>query len=712
MAHIFRYFKDYSKTIIIIILLLIVQAICDLGLPQYTSDIVDIGITQSGIERITPSEIRKETLNVLTSFLTEEEEAFVKSAYTESPDDPNLLILNTKKGEVLDELDSLLGMPMAMLSEDEGVVNQGTTLKLTRAEKINMKNKIWDQMGNLGGTIIYQRALLFLKREYQVIGINLGRLQTSYLLKTGGKMLGLSFVMMTAAVIVGLLASRVAAKIGMTLRGKVFKKVISFSSQEIDQFSTASLITRTTNDIQQIQQVSVMLLRMIAYAPILGIGGIIKVTMTRTGMGWIIVVGVIVISIVVGILLVVAMPKFKKMQTLVDRLNLVSREILTGISAIRAFTREEFEEKRFDVASRELMKTQLFTNRVMTFMMPLMTFIMNMLSIVIVWVGGQRINTGSLEVGDMMAFITYTMLIVMSFLMLSMVSIMLPRAGVAALRIDEVLNKEPTILDIDKTKDEEIGEGTLTFEDVSFRYPDTDQYALEHISFTARPGQVTAIIGSTGCGKSTLIHLIPRFYDVTKGRILLDGIDIREISQEKLRKSLGFVPQKGILFSGDIRSNIKFGGASITEEKMKEAAQIAQAQEFIESKPEAYEREISQGGTNVSGGQKQRLSIARAIAKSPQVFLFDDCFSALDYKTDVAVRRGLKEKISAATVIIVAQRISTILHADQIIVLEKGKIAGIGTHETLLATCKTYQEIAKSQLSEKELKGGIQGEPI
>lgn len=712
MAHIFRYFKDYSKTIIIIILLLIVQAICDLGLPQYTSDIVDIGITQSGIERITPSEIRKETLNVLTSFLTEEEEAFVKSAYTESPDDPNLLILNTKKGEVLDELDSLLGMPMAMLSEDEGVVNQGTTLKLTRAEKINMKNKIWDQMGNLGGTIIYQRALLFLKREYQVIGINLGRLQTSYLLKTGGKMLGLSFVMMTAAVIVGLLASRVAAKIGMTLRGKVFKKVISFSSQEIDQFSTASLITRTTNDIQQIQQVSVMLLRMIAYAPILGIGGIIKVTMTRTGMGWIIVVGVIVISIVVGILLVVAMPKFKKMQTLVDRLNLVSREILTGISAIRAFTREEFEEKRFDVASRELMKTQLFTNRVMTFMMPLMTFIMNMLSIVIVWVGGQRINTGSLEVGDMMAFITYTMLIVMSFLMLSMVSIMLPRAGVAALRIDEVLNKEPTILDIDKAKDEEIGEGTLTFEDVSFRYPDTDQYALEHISFTARPGQVTAIIGSTGCGKSTLIHLIPRFYDVTKGRILLDGIDIREISQEKLRKSLGFVPQKGILFSGDIRSNIKFGGASITEEKMKEAAQIAQAQEFIESKPEAYGREISQGGTNVSGGQKQRLSIARAIAKSPQVFLFDDCFSALDYKTDVAVRRGLKEKISAATVIIVAQRISTILHADQIIVLEKGKIAGIGTHETLLATCKTYQEIAKSQLSEKELKGGIQGEPI
>lgn len=525
-------------------------------------------------------------------------------------------------------------------------------------------------------------------------------------------MLLMTILMMTASIAVGFLAAKVSAGIGMRLRNRVFRKVVSFSHAEMDKFSTASLITRSTNDIQQVQMVAVMLLRMVCYAPILGIGGIIKVINTRTGMGWIIVVAVVLILALVGTLMKIAMPKFKLMQTLVDRMNLVSREILTGIPVIRAFSREKYEEERFDKANKELMSTQIFTNRVMTFMMPTMMLIMNAIAVAIVWFGSQGIDMGNLQIGDMMAFITYSMQIVMSFLMLTMISVMLPRAGVAAERIEEIINTEPTILDTAQMQDEKLtGKGIVAFENVNFRYPGAEEDALSDISFVAEPGKTTAIIGSTGCGKSTLLHLIPRFYDVTGGKITIDGIDIRELSQKKLRSMLGFVPQKGVLFSGTIASNLKFAGEEkISDEMMREAAEIAQAKEFIESKNEKYESPIAQGGTNVSGGQKQRLSIARAIAGRPEVFLFDDSFSALDYKTDAVLRKALYEKIADATVIIVAQRISTILHADQIIVLDEGKIAGIGKHEELLQNCTAYQEIAKSQLSEAELKGGARNE--
>lgn len=744
MTKIFKYLKESKLAVVAIVLLLVIQAACDLALPQYTSNIVDIGIQQGGIENVAPDKMRAETLENLCLFLDSTEEQIVRAAYTLNTKD--IYELNTSDKEKISQLNNILGVPIVMLSSMqentplvEGNIAQGSTevqgntsseqgsmmwqsmtmditqLKmmldagmLTKEQLLEMKAQAVAGFGDLSESIISQKAILFVKGEYEAMGVDLGKVQTNYLLEAGAKMLGLSIVMMIAAIIVGLLAARTAAKIGMNLRGRVFKKVISFSHNEMDQFSTASLITRSTNDIQQVQMVIVMMLRMVVYAPILGIGGVIKVANTKTGMGWIIGVAVGVILLVVSILMSIAMPKFKKMQTLVDKLNLVSREILTGIPVIRAFSREKFEEKRFDGANKELMSTQLFTNRVMTFMMPMMMLIMNAITVLIVWVGANGIDLGNLQVGDMMAFITYTMQIVMSFLMLTMISVMLPRAGVAANRIDEVIHTKATILDPKVNKyDEKIEfEGVLSFEDVSFRYPGANEDALEHLSFTAKPGQTTAIIGSTGCGKSTLIHLIPRFYDVTSGRITMDGIDIRDLSQEKLRSLLGFVPQKGILFSGDIESNIKFGGEHISDEAMREAAAIAQATEFIEAKPDKYESSISQGGTNVSGGQKQRLSIARAIAKNPKVFLFDDSFSALDYKTDVVLRKALNEKISDATVIIVAQRISTILHADQIIVLDEGKIAGIGTHEALLESCEAYREIAKSQLSEAELKGG------
>lgn len=712
MARIFKYLKDSKLAVVAIVLLLVIQASCDLALPQYTSNIVDIGIQQGGIENVAPDEMRADTLENLCLFLDNSQEETVRNAYTLTSQ--GTYQLNTSDKEKISDLNNILGIPMVLISSMESsmsidqlkvLVDSGN---VTKEQLLEMKEEAIEGFGDLSESIISQKAVLFVKSEYEALGKDMGKIQTQYLLVAGAKMLGLAVLMMIAAIVVGLLAARTAAKIGMELRGKVFKKVISFSNKEMDQFSTASLITRSTNDIQQVQMVIVMMLRMVVYAPILGIGGILKVASTKTGMGWIIGVAVGVILLVVGVLMSIAMPKFKRMQSLVDRLNLVSREILTGIPVIRAFSREKFEEKRFDVANKELMGTQLFTNRVMTFMMPMMMLIMNAITVLIVWVGASGIDLGNLQVGDMMAFITYTMQIVMSFLMLTMISVMLPRAGVAAGRIEEVLNTQATILDPKVSKENEKAEfeGVVSFEDVSFRYPGANEDALEHLSFTARPGQTTAIIGSTGCGKSTLIHLIPRFYDVTAGRITMDGMDIRDLSQEKLRSLLGFVPQKGVLFSGDIASNIKFGGEYISDEMMQEAAAIAQATEFIEAKPEQYESSIAQGGTNVSGGQKQRLSIARAIAKKPKVFLFDDSFSALDYKTDVVLRKALNEKISDATVIIVAQRISTILHADQIIVLDDGKIAGIGTHEMLLNSCEAYQEIAKSQLSEAELKGG------
>ena len=711
MGKLFRNLWRHKGAVLLIVLLLIGQAYCDLSLPSYTSDIVDVGIQQGGIENAVPERMREETFNNIALFLTEEERALAEESYTLAE---GVRELNTSDRQTIEQLDEAFGLPMVILSslEESGMDLSGLSQAmlnsgLTEDAIDGIRQQALESMGDMSDSIISQRAVLFVQAEYEALGMDLGQVQMNYLLSTGAKMLGLTLLMVATAVLSGLLSSRTAAKIGMELRGQVFTRVLSFSNNELNKFSIASLITRSTNDIQQVQMVEVMLLRMVLYAPIIGIGGIIRVAGTRTGLSWIIVVAVVAIFVLVMTLLAVAMPKFKKMQTLVDRLNLVAREILTGLSVIRAFDREKYEEDRFDTANQNLMKTQLFTNRVMNIMMPAMMLIMNCVTVMIIWFGGHGIDAGTMQVGDMIAFITYTMQIVMAFLMITMISVMLPRAGVAADRIQEVLDTPLSIHDAASVRDEELkdAKGELRFEDVSFRYEGADEDALEHISFTAKPGETTAIIGSTGCGKSTLIHLIPRFYDVTQGRITIDGVDIREISQEKLHSLLGFVPQKGNLFSGTIASNIKYGGDWITDEKMEEAAQIAQATEFIETKPDGYDSPIAQGGSNVSGGQKQRLSIARAIAKSPKIFLFDDSFSALDYKTDAQLRKALHEKTADAAVLIVAQRISTILHANRILVLEDGKIVGDGTHEQLLESCAAYQEIARSQLSESELKG-------
>ena len=712
MLKLIRYLKQVKWPILAIMLLLVVQAWCDLSLPQYTSDIVDIGIQQGGIEHAAPDQIRDETMENLKLFMEEDDWNKVEAAYTLSED--GIWYRNSVNESTLEELDEVFGMPMLMLSAMEEQGMDAATLQamltsgqMTLEQLEAMADQAMEQFGSQSDMIVEQKALLFVKEEYAAMGLDLDQIQMNYLLSTGGRMLGIALLMAMAAILVGLLASRTAAQLGMSLRGDVFKTVMSFSNTEIDKFSTASLITRSTNDIQQVQMVVVLMLRIVIYAPILGIGGIIKVATTHTGMEWIIAVAVGSALVLVALLMSLALPKFKRMQTLVDKMNLVSREILTGLPVIRAFSREKHEEKRFDLANLDLKKTQLFTNRVMTFMMPMMMLLMNGVSILIVWNGGHGIDAGTMQVGDMIAFITYTMQIVMSFLMIAMIAIFLPRASVAAGRIDEVLQTKPVIRDKRKVKDNtrEQWQGVVAFEDVSFRYPDAGADVLEHITFTAQPGQTTAIIGSTGSGKSTLLNLIPRFFDVSYGRITMDGVDIRDLSQHKLHELLGYVPQKGVLFSGDIESNLKFGGADITDQAMEEAAEIAQAREFIDSKPDGYQTPIAQGGTNVSGGQKQRLSIARAIAKNPRVFLFDDSFSALDYKTDVILRRALNEKVKDATVIIVAQRISTILHADQIVVLDEGKIAGIGTHEELMKNCPTYQEIARSQLSAAELGG-------
>lgn len=717
MRKIFKYLAESWPATLVIFLLLVVQAFCDLRLPQYTSDIVDVGIGQGGIAYAAPEKMREETYENLSLFMTDEEKKVTKEAYGQDADGNYLLIHKDKK--TCEAVDEALKLPMVFLSMTESgqtpynmeeIKAMFENGMVSEEELIAIREQALSEMGDLSDTIVSGQAVLFVKQEYEALGINTDKVQTSYLWSTGLKMLGLSALMLAAAILTGYFASLTAAKTGRSLREKMYRKVLSFSGAEMDRFSTASLITRCTNDIQQVQMVIVMLLRMVLYAPIIGIGGVIKVVKTGTGLGWIIGVAVGAILALVMVLFVTAMPKFQILQKLVDNLNLISREILTGIPVIRAFSREKFEEKRFDKANKDLMKTQLFTGRVMNFMMPVMMLIMNAISIMIVWFGGQKIDQGTMQVGSMLAFITYTMQIVMSFLMLTMISIMLPRAGVAADRIEEVLSTDPVIKDPAETQDADLNEvkGVLSFEHVNFRYPGADEDALHDLNFTALPGQTTAIIGSTGCGKSTLLNLIPRFYDVTGGRITLDGVDIRKLSQKKLRSALGLVSQKAVLFSGDIASNIKFANENISDEGMKEAAEIAQATEFIESKTERFESPISQGGTNVSGGQKQRLSIARAVAAKPKIFLFDDSFSALDYKTDAALRKALGKKVKDATVLIVAQRISTILHADQIIVLDNGAIAGTGTHAELLENCAAYQEIARSQLSESELKGGMQ----
>ena len=704
MKTIFKNLWEYKIMVLGIIFLLVIQAFCDLSLPQYTSDIVDIGIQQSGIEYAVMEEMSADTYQGMASMLLvyggQEEQELFAGSYRQT--EAGSYVLKDKSRTVMEQLDGLMVSFMQKMYQGLGVGAQGAESGDNPAGTAGGRAaEGWNE------ALMRQQLIQAVKSEYQGLGWDMGRYQMNYLLKTGTKMLGITLVMMAAAILAGLLASYAAAGVGRNLRSRIFKKVISFSQGEMDQFSTASLITRSTNDVQQIQMVSVMLLRMVLYAPILGIGGVAKVLTTRTGMGWVIALAVGTISVLVVAVMAVAMPKFKKMQKLVDRLNLVSREILTGIPVIRAFSREKHEEGRFAEANRNLMKTQLFTNRVMAIMMPAMMLIMNGITVLIVWVGAHGIELGSLQVGDMMAFITYTMQIVMSFLMITMISVMLPRAGVAANRIQEVLDVDPKIQDPRRAEDEKLSDcrGVLEFQDVCFRYPGADEDALEHISFTAQPGKTTAIIGSTGCGKSTLLHLIPRFYDVTTGSITLDGIDIRRLSQKKLREQLGFVPQKAVLFSGNIASNVKFAGEGISDERMQEAAQIAQAMEFISQKEDGFLDAIAQGGTNVSGGQKQRLSIARAIAKHPRIFLFDDSFSALDYKTDALLRQELHRRLSDAAILIVAQRISTILHADQILVLEEGRIVGMGTHRQLLESCETYQEIAKSQLSEAELSG-------
>ena len=737
MGKIFKQLARHWAACLAVVALLFVQAYCDLSLPDYTSRIVDTGIQQGGIESPLPETVRQSTLDALSLLMGEEDADALQNAYGYYLQDNGVLKLRsdltdaerTALEEAVTTPDIVLYMAAAQnanatagdeaeamtatpAAEDlDAVCAQFAALaQMPGFSREMIQQQLASAMEQVDETTLSSmasQATLLVSLEYEAQGVS-HDVQMAYLFRVGGQMLALTLLMVVVAVLVGLIASRVSASIGRELRRETFSSVIHFSNAEIENFSTASLITRTTNDIQQVQFTCVILLRMVAYAPILGIGGVMHVTQGNTGLAWIIVLAVAALLLLITVLMSVAMPRFKIMQTLVDKLNLVSREILTGVMPVRAFSRESFEEKRFDAASRELMGTQLFTNRAMVAMMPFMTLIMNGTSLLIVWFGGKAMDAGNMQVGEMIAFITYTMQIVMSFLMLAMVAVMLPRAGVAADRIDEVCRTKASIHDPDAATakpalEKKDWDGVVRFEDVSFRFPGADSDALEHISFTANPGETTAIIGSTGCGKSSLLNLIPRFYDVTGGRVTIDGIDVREMPQEQLHSLLGYVPQKGILFSGTIESNLKFGGAQITDAGMKKAASIAQATEFIDAKPEGYASPIAQGGSNVSGGQKQRLSIARAIAKDPKIYLFDDSFSALDYKTDVTLRRALKEETDNATVIIVAQRISTVLHANQILVLDDGRLVGKGTHAQLMATCPEYQEIARSQLSQKEL---------
>ena len=724
MNKLVKFLKPYAVTIAAIFAVLMMQAYCDLSLPSYTSDIVNVGIQQGGIDDKVPTVLSEEDLQKLTMFMSQEEAEQVKDSYilqtedTEYDYDGAVYELKSEIQEdeaALDELADMMQLPMfisvSAASNDEMAQQMEMLGAMPEEQRSAALEQVKEKMEDVPDMVLTQSVPVYIKSVYQELGVNTDKIQIQYILHTGLKMLGLALLGMAASITVGFLAARVAASTGRDLRSKVFAKVIGFSNAEFDKFSTASLITRSTNDIQQIQTLTVMFLRIVLYAPVHAIGGIIKVFHTNVDMIWIIALGVALVFMIVIVLFIVAMPRFKTLQTLVDRLNLVMREILTGLPVIRAFSKEKHEEDRFDKANRDLMKTNLFVNRAMTFMMPLMMLVMNGITVLIVWSGAAGIDKGQMQVGDMMAFIQYTMQIIMSFLMICMISIMLPRAAVAAERVDEILTSETSIDDPEEPKRlPENSKGEVAFEHVSFRYPGAEHDVLHDLNFVAKPGQTTAIIGSTGCGKSTLINLSPRFYDVTEGHIRVDGVDVREMTQHDLRGKIGYVPQKGVLFSGTIASNILYGNTDGTEEEMKEAASIAQATEFIDEKPKKYESTIAQGGTNVSGGQKQRLSIARAIAKKPEIFIFDDSFSALDYKTDVVLRTALKEKTQDSTVIIVAQRISTILHAEQIIVLDEGKIAGIGTHQELLKSCEAYYQIASSQLSQEELRRNLEAD--
>lgn len=750
MLKVLKYLKKTWISVIVIVALLCVQAAADLALPDYTSKIVNVGIQQGGIDTAIPEAISKDEMDNLLMFTNDDSK--ILDCYklvlkdTVSNDEYNnylkeypaleneeVYVLNKLNEDQKYNLEEMLKKPLVQVylmqnDQMQEKIKESLFANVPEPQKEAMKDmelmdilktmpeenlekitsNINEQIDNMQGTIVDQAAISSVKEEYKKLNMDIDKIQNKYIVFAGLQMLGIAFISMASAITIMLLSARVAAKLGNTLRDKVFKKVLSFSTKEFNEFSTASLITRSTNDIQQIQMLITMLFRVVVYAPIIGIGGFIRVlTNSDTSMAWIIGLAILCIIGIVGTLFLLTMPKFKKLQDLVDKLNLVSREILTGLPVIRAFNTEKKEEKRFDGANKNLMKASIFVNRSMSMIMPLLMFIMNSITLLIVWVGGHNVDSGIMQVGDMMAFIQYTMQIVMSFLMISMISIMLPRAAVSARRINEVIDTTPSIKDKDKTKDfDDDKKGLVEFKDVSFKYPDADSEILEDISFTAEPGKTTAIIGSTGSGKSTVVNLIPRFYDVTGGELLIDGVNIKDVSQRDLRSKIGFVPQKGMLFTGTIRSNIKYGNPSMSDEDMIKAATIAQATEFIESKPKKYDEEISQGGTNVSGGQRQRLSIARAIATDPEIFVFDDSFSALDLKTDSKLRAALKEKTENKTVIIIAQRISTILDADKIIVLEEGKIAGIGKHEELMKNCEIYKQIALSQLSKEELENG------
>ena len=702
MLKMLKYMKKSIGWILLIIVLLFVQAYSDLALPEYTSRIVDTGIQQKGIPDAVPDRIRETTLTGLTMLMDQEDASQVLDAYTDAEDGVCQLkdISDSRREELNDSMG--LAMMVSMMAASEG-------MDLTQQVPQEQIQAILDQANaqkeQISDSIVTQMAVTFVQQEYEAMGEDLAQIQMNYLIRTGVQMLGLALISMMAAVLVTFLASRVAALLGHDLRNQVYRKVISFSSAEMNRFSTASLITRSTNDIQQVQMLMTMVFRIVLYAPIIGIGGIMKVLRTESGMTWILGVAVCALAVLILVLLVVAMPRFKKLQTMIDRLNLITREILTGLSVIRAFSAEKHEEERFEKANHRLMKTNLFVNRCMTFMMPLMMLIMNGISVLIVYVGAHHIDEGALQVGDMMAFIQYTMQIIMAFLMLSMLSVMLPRASVSANRIVEVLNTEVSIRNPEQPKrPSEDRKGEVEFSHVSFSYPGAEEEVLHDITFTAKKGETVAFIGSTGSGKSTLVNLIPRFFDVSEGVIRVDGVDIREMDIRDLRSRLGYVPQKGILFSGTIASNLRFGAEDASMEELNQAADIAQASEFIAQKEGGMESPIAQGGTNVSGGQKQRLSIARAVAKHPEIYIFDDSFSALDYKTDAALRQALKRETSEATTLIVAQRISTILHADKIMVLDNGAVAGCGTHKELMESCEVYRQIARSQLSEEELK--------
>ena len=718
MLKMFHYMKERWYYVVMIIVLLFVQAYCDLSLPDYTSKIVNVGIQQKGIEDGVPDTIRKESMEHLLLFLDEEEKAEVEDAYTLKGD---VYERNDVTKEERDELNSILAIPMmaaGSLDDEEKAAEIKTQMGLPKESDLwqvleqlpqeqleSIKDSLTEKIKEMPKSIVTQAAVQFVQTEYEAQGIDVDAMQIQYLVTSGLKMLAMALVIMLAAVSVTFLSSRVAAFLGRNLRNGVYRKVISFSGEELNHFSTASLITRSTNDIQQVQLVFAMIFRIILYAPILGVGGVLKVLQTDVSMTWILGVAVVAILILVGFLFAVAMPKFKALQYRIDELNLVSREILTGLSVIRAFSREKHEEERFEEVNERLTKTNLFVNRCMTFMMPAMMLIMNGITVLIIYNGSHAVDSGTMQVGNMMAFMQYAMQIIMSFLMITMMSIMLPRASVSAKRINEIME---TKVSIESPKTAKIPgnnkKGEVRFEHVGFAYPGAEEETLSDINFTAQKGETVAFIGSTGSGKSTLVNLIPRFFDVTTGKILVDGVDIREMGLHDLRERIGYVPQKGVLFSGTIDSNIRYGKEDATKEEVNRAAEIAQAQEFIGQKEKGMESEIAQGGTNVSGGQKQRLSIARAIAKNPEIYIFDDSFSALDYKTDVVLRRALKKETKDATTLIVAQRISTILHADKILVLDEGKIVGEGTHKELLKTCEIYQQIAMSQLSKEELE--------